>query len=257
MVDTLKSTKIGYLSLSSKKGDLFSFPMAFHYSDHKIYFITPIGSAKMKLIRTNPNLSFIVDNGKLPSSADMTAACGAMFQGIAKVFSFARMMTSFVSMGPMGQFPKKYPGMLSTYLDGKHLPPERKFHKYRLVRITPSKIVYWTGYKFGRYLPRKTGEKKAEYSMEEIKKDPTKMEGISSLVESADDELVIDEIPPSEDWLGELKSAVSNGILSEDEMRVMGMYRKPLGTSENVRPGELSVGEKSILKKWKASQKSE
>jgi hypothetical protein len=250
-VGVLKSTKLGYLSLSSKKGELYSFPMAFHYSDHKIFFITPIGSAKMKLIRANPNLSFIVDNGKLPSNADMTAACGAMFQGNAKVFSFARMMGSFFSMGAMGQFPKKYPGMLSTYLDGKHLPPERKFHKYRLVRINPSKIVYWTGYKFGRYVPSKMEKENA--SLAELK-DPAKIEGITGLVETADEELVMDEIPPSEDWLGELKAAVSNGILSEEETRVMGMYRKPIGLENSVKPGELSSGEKTLLKKWKASK---
>jgi hypothetical protein len=211
----------------------------------------------MKLIKANPKLSFIVDNGKLPSSADMTAACGAMFQGNAKVFSFARMIASFVSLGPMGQFPKKYPGMLSTYLDGKHLPPERKFQKYRLVRINPSKIVYWTGYKFGRYVPSQAENRNGKASLELIKKDRSKVGGIASLMETVDEELAIDEIPQNEDWLSELRAAVSNGILSEDEMRVMGMYRRPLGTEENVKPGELSMGEKCLLKKWKVSKGQE
>ncbi len=256
MVDVLKSTPIGYLSVTSKKGDLYSYPVAYHYSDHKIYFLTPIGSAKMKFIRANPNISFLVDNKKITSTADTKAACGAMFQGKARVFSFARMVTSLISMGPMGQLPKKYPGMFSFYLKGKGLPDERKFHKYRLIKIDPSKIVYWVGYEFGKYVPDKSRDKKTlpSNSLEEIKRDPSKIEGISGLMESADEELEMDQIPVSEDWLAELKSAVSSGILSEDEMRVIGMNKSPLGVGGNVKPGELSAGEKSILKKWKASK---
>ncbi len=257
VADVLKSTQIGYLSVTSKKGELYSYPVAFHYSDYKIYFLTPIGSAKMKFLRGNPNISFIVDNRKITSTADIKAACGAMFQGKARIFSFARMVTSLISMGPMGQLPKKYPGMFSFYLKGKGLPEERKFHKYRLIRIDPSKIVFWVGYEFGRYIPEKSkaGKTSASNSLEEIKKDPSKIEGISELVESADEELEMDQIPASEDWLAELKSAVSNGLLSEDEMRVIGM--KPLGVAGNVKPGELSAGEKSLLKKWKASKSND
>jgi hypothetical protein len=253
VLDVLKTSKIGYLSVTSKKGDLFSYPVAYHYSGNKIYFLTPVGSAKMKFIRANPRISFIVDNKKITSPSDTKAACGAMFQGRAKVFSMARLVASLLSMGPMAQLAKKYPGMFSFYLKGKGLPEERKFHKYRLIRIDPSKIVYWTGYEFGRYEPDQSKKTTASSnSLEDIKSDESKVEGISGLMESADEELEMDQIPADEDWLAELKSAVSNGVLSEDEMRVISM--SPLGLAENVKPGELSAGEKNILKKWRAAK---
>jgi hypothetical protein len=252
VVDVLKSTPIGYLSVASKKGELYSYPVAFHYSDYKVYFLTPIGSAKMKFLRANPNVSFVIDNRKITSTSDIKAACGAMVQGKARIFSFARMIASMVSMGPMGQLPKKYPGMFSFYLKGKGLPDERKFYKYRLIRIDTTKIVYWIGYDFGKYAPPRTGRKSTPF--EDAKGDPSKLEGITKLAaESTDEEIEIDQIPASEDWLAELKSAISKGILSEDEMRLTGMSSL-FGVGENVKPGELSAGEKDILKKWKASK---
>src|SRR5690242_12250235 len=74
VVDVLKATTIGYLSVTSKKGDLYSYPVAFHYADEKVYMMTPVGSAKMKFMQDNPNVSFIVENRKLALEA-----CGAMF----------------------------------------------------------------------------------------------------------------------------------------------------------------------------------
>ncbi len=40
------------------------------------------------------------------------------------------------------------------YVRGKGLPDERKIYNYRLIRIDPTKIIYWLGYAFGRYCAR-------------------------------------------------------------------------------------------------------
>ena len=235
--------------MTSKKGDLYSYPVAFHYDDLKVYLMTPIGSAKMKFMKANPNISFIVDNKKLALDA-----CGVMIQGRAKILSMGRLIASIVSMGPkMMSFAKKYPGMFSFYAKGKYLPDERKLYKYRFIRIDPSKIVYWTGYIFGKYLPDK--QKKANESL--YLKDESKMEGIVGLLASADEELEVDKSPADESWLGELNSAVSSGILSEDEQRVIGSYKSFLGISGNAKPGELTAAEKNILKKWKSAKNKE
>ncbi len=250
MVKVLKSTPIGYLSVTSKKGDLYSYPVAFHYADLKIYLMTPIGSAKMKFIKANPNISFIVDNKKLA-----LGACGAMVQGRAKVFSIGKLITSIISMGPkMMKFAKKYPGMFTFYARGKELPEERKLYKYRLIRIDPTKVVYWTGYIFGKYVPEKPKKKeRAEGSLD--LKDESKVSGIAGLLESADEELEMDQLPMDEDWLGELKAAASSGILSEDERRIISSYRMPKGVSDAAPIGKVSAEEKSILKRWKASSR--
>ena len=245
--DVLKATQIGYLSVTSKKGDLYSYPVAYNFSGNKVYMMTPIGSAKMKFMKANPNISFLVDNKKLALDA-----AGAMIQGKAEVLSMAKMIASIVSLGPkMIKFAEKYPGMFTFYAKGKYLPDERKLYKYRFIRINPTKIVYWTGYTFGKYVPKK-GQAKAERTNE---LSPTRIEGLVDLLATADaEELEPDKLPADQDWLKELNSAVSNGVLSEDEMTIIGMYKKPLGVTNNVKAGKLSTGEKDLLKKWKASK---
>jgi nitroimidazol reductase NimA-like FMN-containing flavoprotein (pyridoxamine 5'-phosphate oxidase superfamily) len=142
---------IGYLSVTSKKGDLYSYPLVFYYSNLKIYMMTPVSSAKMKFMKANPSISFLVDNRKLALES-----CGAMIQGRAKILSMAKIIASIVSLGPkMMSFAKKYPGMFTFYARGKYLPDERKLYKYRFIRIDPRKVVYWMGYSFGRYVPEK------------------------------------------------------------------------------------------------------
>jgi len=247
VLDVLKETTIGYLSVINKKGDLYSYPVSFHYSDNRIYLITPVSSAKLKFIRGNPNVSFIVDNKKLT-----TEACGAMVQGKAKVFSMGKLVTSIISMGPkVVEYVRKYPSMLGFYVIGKQLPPERKFYKYRVVRIDVTKVVYWTGYVFGRYVPVRPKEaSKAGLDL----KDETGVGRMAGLVESADEELEMDQLPKSEDWLEELKSAAKGGLISEAESRVIGAYGMAgLGLEGRAAPGNVTGEEKDFLKKWKAS----
>ena len=95
VMDVLKTAGIGYLSVTSGKGDLYSYPVAFYFSGFKVYFMTPISAAKLKFIRGNPNVSFLVDNHLLTKGA-----CGVMIQGKAKVFSIAKTVVSIMSVGP-------------------------------------------------------------------------------------------------------------------------------------------------------------
>jgi nitroimidazol reductase NimA-like FMN-containing flavoprotein (pyridoxamine 5'-phosphate oxidase superfamily) len=248
VADVLKTTQIGYLSVTSKKGSLYSYPVAYHYSDFRVYMMTPVGSAKMKFMKANPGVSFLVDNKKLALEA-----CGAMVQGRAKVLSMARMAASIISLGPkMMSFAKKYPGMFTFYARGKYVPDERKLYRYRFIRIDPVKFVYWTGYTFGKYVP----EREPSGGLHRAPDQP-EVETLAGLLATADEELEPDRSPADQDWLAELNSAVSNGIISDDEMRVIGMYKTPLGVADNVKQGELSAGERSILKKWKASKGGE
>ncbi len=248
VIDVLKSTKIGYLSVISKKGDVYSYPLAFHFSKYKIYLMTVKDSPKIKFMKANPNVSFLVDNKKLALEC-----CGAMVQGKAKVLSVAKMMATVYTIGPKSllEWNKKYPGLLTFYAKGKDLPEERKLYKYRFIRIEPSKIVYWQGYKFGKYIPNKESEKE-ELSQESL--DPSNSESFANMLATVDEELDSDKIPADPGWLSELESATSEGILSSDEGRIINMNKKLLGVGQNVRPGELSVGEKNLLKKWKDSK---
>src|SRR6266581_4486209 len=149
--DVLKTANIGYLTTISKKGELYSYPVAFYYSDLRVYFVTPVSAAKYRMIKENPTVSLIVDNKQLTANA-----CGAMIQGRARAFSVTRTLLSILALGPkVAGFSKKYPGMLSFYAKGKGLPDERKLYKYRIIQIDPTKILYWIGYTFGRHIPKK------------------------------------------------------------------------------------------------------
>jgi uncharacterized pyridoxamine 5'-phosphate oxidase family protein len=248
VIALLQASKIGYLSVTSPKGELYSYPVAFHYGEGKIYLITPAGSAKMKFMKANPNVSFIVDNRRLTLEA-----CGVMIQGRAKVFSIAGLVTSILSMGPKVQsFTKKYPGLFGFYAKGKDLPPERKIYKYRFVRIDPSKFVYWTGYKYGKYLPAKPRKEESKDVALDLK-DESNVGVIAGLLGSADDEPEIDKLPLNEDWLGELEAAAASGIITAEEGKAIGSATVGLqDLGRSAAPGKVTEGEKKLLKKWKA-----
>ncbi|MGD0636860.1 MAG: pyridoxamine 5'-phosphate oxidase family protein [Nitrososphaerales archaeon] len=244
----LQDSKIGYLSVTSPKGELYSYPVAFHFGEGKIFLITPAGSAKMKFMKANPNVSFIVDNRRLTLEA-----CGVMIQGRAKVFSIAGLVTSIMSMGPKVQsFTKKYPGLFGFYAKGKDLPPERKIYKYRFVRIDPSKFVYWTGYKYGKHVPARS-RKEATAEMAIDLKDESNVGAIAGLLGSADDEPEIDKLPLNEDWLGELEAAAASGVITPEEGKAIGSATVGLqDLGRPAAPGKVTEGEKKLLRKWKS-----
>ena len=242
VIEVLKNAKIGYLSVLSKSEELYSYPVAFHYSDQKLYFMTPITAAKFKILKANPTVSFIVDNGKVT-----TEACGAMVQGKAKIFTIGRTLISILSVGPkMIGFTKKYPGMLSFYARGKELPDERKLYKYRLIRIDPSKIIYWLGYKFGRFVP-KTQPSKMGHLLK-LSKDESGLELSARLLESSNDEdVLVGPVGMGHDWIAGLDSSVSEGTLSDQERKMLGSFRgqaPPVAVAGAAVSGE----EKSLLK---------
>ena len=246
VVDVLKSNKIGYLSVLSKSEELYSYPVAFHFSDLKLYFMTPVSAAKFKILKNNPTVSFIVDNGKVT-----TEACGAMIQGRAKIFTIGRTLVSILSVGPkMIGFTKKYPGMLSFYARGKELPDERKLYKYRLIRIDPSKIIYWLGYTFGRFIPQ-IETNKSGHSLK-LSRDESGLEISARLLESANDDIPVEPTRMDHDWMTRLEATVSEGILSEQEKKMIGLYKDELTSQPLVdTTGQVTYEERKLLKKSK------
>ena len=251
VLDVLKTNRIGYLSVISKKGELYSYPVAYHYSDDRVYFVTPVSAAKFKIIKGNPTVSFIVDNGKVT-----TEACGAMIQGKARIFTVARTLLSILSVGPkIAGFSKKYPGMLTFYARGKELPDERKLYKYRLIRIEPSKIIFWSGYNFGRFISTKkdrTSEKPLNLTPDEA--------GVgvaAKLLESTDDEIQSPRGSGNHDWLASLDTTAAEGVLSSDERDIIRSYRGPPSqTSGAETRASVTDEERTLLRKSKTDSKS-
>jgi uncharacterized pyridoxamine 5'-phosphate oxidase family protein len=240
VVDVLEKAAIGYLSTISKKGDLYSYPVAYYYSDLRVYFVTPVSAAKYKMIRQNPTVSLIVDNKQVT-----TNACGAMIQGRAKIFSVTRTILSILSVGPkVAGFSKKYPGMLGFYAKGKGLPDERKLYKYRIIQIDPTKILYWIGYNFGRYVPKR--EKKLAIGTI-LGKNKRDAQAVARLFRSDDEELPAVEAQVDHDWITRLDAAVSDGHLTDEERTLIGRYKG----SKEPRSTLLTIDEKQLVKKWK------
>lgn len=159
--DTIRSfvseKKIGYLSTITPKGHTATSPVAYYFDGKSIYFGTPKSSAKLKFLKKNPEVSFTVDNGKL-----MNEAIGILVQGKAEIFEPRKMIASFKSIIPtMIKFSKKYPELFKFYTGSMdELPDDRKFYKYRLVRINPNRILHWVGYEFGRIVSK--GEREGD-----------------------------------------------------------------------------------------------
>jgi hypothetical protein len=246
VVEVLKESKIGYLSVISKSQELYSYPVAFHYSGQKIYFMTPVSAAKFRIIKANPKVSFIVDNGKVTLDA-----CGAMIQGNAKILTIGRTLMSILSVGPkIIGFTRKYPGMLTFYARGKELPDERKLYKYRLIRVDPSKIVYWQGYSFGRYIPTS----KTEEESLKLAADETGLDVAAKLLLPLDGDVSTGQVPGAHDWLAELDQAGVMGALTEEERKILSIFSK----SPSQVPGTGDVvgvteEERRLLRKSKQS----
>ncbi len=255
----LETTNIGYLSVASPKGDLFSYPVAFYFSGSDIYFVTPVSSAKLRFIRANRRVSLIVDNRKLTLDA-----VGALIQGDARILTIGQLFTSVLSVLPSALgFSKKYPGMFSFYAKGKDLPDERKLHKYRLIRIAPASMLYWIGYKYERFVPRKghakqLGERKSDRKIVS----PTPR-AVASLLEYRSEQTELE--PPlsfDESWLLKLEEAASEGVVSPEERRIISLFAdnssKSSGklTKTPLDP-RVSIDEKSILKRWLASNETQ
>jgi hypothetical protein len=252
VLELLKSSTIGYLSVRSPKGDLYSYPVAFYYSDYRVYFMTPVSAAKLRFIRANPEVSFLVDNHLVTKDAR-----GVMIQGGAKVLSVARTVVSILSVGPkMVKFAQKYPGMFTFYSKGKELPDERKLYKYRLIKISPRKVVFWKGYVFGKLAlqGKLRGDPLAEAPDEE------KMQAFAGLLGASD--MTDEELVPSptaesmtREWTGGLERAVRNGTLTEEERSAVESFRGFLRMAadvSNTGPG-VTEDERRLLARWKKS----
>jgi hypothetical protein len=172
-----------------------------------------------------------------------------MIQGKARIFSVGRTLLSILSVGPkIAGFSKKYPGMLTFYARGKELPDERKLYKYRLIRIEPSKIIFWTGYDFGRFISKKR-DQPTEDSLN-LTPDEAGVDLAAKLLQPSESEVLGEQGFSDHDWLAALDTNVCEGVLSSDEREMIGSYRgvHTLG-SDVERNGSVTDEERRLLRK--------
>jgi len=175
-----------------------------------------------------------------------------MIQGKARIFTIGRTLLSILSVGPkIAGFSKKYPGMLTFYARGKELPDERKLYKYRLIRIEPSKLIFWTGYNFGRFISKKRDEP-IEDSLD-LTSDEAGVELAARLLQPSENEIPSVQGFSNHDWLAALDTNVSEGILSSDERQIIRSYRRPtlLERCDHGTTASVTEAERRLLKKSK------
>ncbi len=105
------------------------------------------------------------------------------------------------------------------------------------------------GYTFGRYVP-KTGAKAEGHSLK-LGKDKSGLELSAKLLESSDEDVPAEPMPMEHDWISRLDSSVSEGILSPEEMKILGSYKGEI-TSSKPRfetSSRVTEEEKKLLRK--------
>ncbi|MFQ5887723.1 MAG: pyridoxamine 5'-phosphate oxidase family protein [Candidatus Hydrothermarchaeales archaeon] len=150
--DLLANSKVGHLSTVSPQGRISIVPVGFYFAGRDVFFGTPKESAKLKFLKKNPNVSMTVDNGLI-----MKEALGVLIQGKAEIFDVKDTFKRFKETIPtIAKFSKKYPELFTFYTTHmSDLPEDRKFYKYRMIRIVTEKMLYWSGYNWGRVFSKK------------------------------------------------------------------------------------------------------
>jgi len=148
--ELLRTSPVGHLATISPKGRVSTVPIAYHFDGQNVFFGTPKDSSKLKFLQGNPNVAFQLDNGKV-----MEEAVGVMMQGNAEIYDARALLRKYKKTLPaIAKFSQKYPDVFVFYIrDHNKLPDERKFYKYRLIRIVPDRILFWSGYDWGRLIP--------------------------------------------------------------------------------------------------------
>jgi uncharacterized tellurite resistance protein B-like protein len=215
--------RIGHLATISPRGRVSSVPIAYYYDG---------------FIEDNPNVAFQIDNGEV-----MESAVGVMMQGRAEIYDTVELLRKYRETLPaILQFSKKYPDVFVFYTRHYNkLPEERKFHGYRLIRIVPDRILFWSGYDWGR-LATDPGDYGPFFDIHEKAMPKIVARELESLFASLD--TISAEERPGEDILEKghyqrypklvdqedlmsdlFAEAMTDGKVTEDEMEILNSIR--------------------------------
>ena len=146
----LRSSRVGHLATISPKGRVSTVPIAYHFDGLNVFFGTPRDSSKLKFLQGNPNVAFQIDNGKV-----MDEAIGVMMQGNAEIYDTRDLFKRYKETLPaIARYSLKYPDAFVFYVRHPNkLSEARRYTKYRVIRIVPDRILFWSGYEWGRVIP--------------------------------------------------------------------------------------------------------
>jgi hypothetical protein len=141
----LEEGKIGFVGTSDKKMQPHLTPVIFVFVGNKLYFITSKISKKLKNIRKNNKIAFLID---LRNKNNLYSNRAVLFIGKAVVYNPLRAVWGFYSLlRARRAFFKKYPEYMYQYKkERRNLPLAWRttiFISRIPVRLEAEKIVYW------------------------------------------------------------------------------------------------------------------
>jgi len=267
----LHSSPVGHLATISPKGRVSTVPIAFHFDGLNVFFGTPRDSSKLKFLQGNPNVAFQLDNGKV-----MDEAVGVMMQGNAEIYDTRDLFKKYKETLPaIARYSRKYPDAFVFYIRHPNkLSEVRRYTKYRVIRIVPDRILFWSGYDWGRLIP--DAQDYAPFFDIHQETDPKVMaRQVNSFVESLG--TITTKQRPGEDILGKgqqlrypklidqdrlmselFAEAMLDHKVTEDEMEILNSirrnYRFYLDSLRNaMRDGVISGDECALLNTIKQS----
>ncbi len=141
----LEQGKVGFVGTSNKKMQPHLTPVIFVFVGNTLFFVTSKISKKLKNIRENNKIAFLID---FRDENNLYNNRAVLFLGNAKVYTFARAVWEFFNlMKARNAFIKKYPKYMHLYKRESHKLPlawrTTIFISRIPVRLEIEKILYW------------------------------------------------------------------------------------------------------------------
>jgi nitroimidazol reductase NimA-like FMN-containing flavoprotein (pyridoxamine 5'-phosphate oxidase superfamily) len=137
--------KFAYVGCSDSQGMPHVTSVIYVFNGQSIYFVTSVASKKLKNLRQNPKIAFLIDV-RDPENPRKDKA--VLFQGAAKSYGLRDLPLRFLHMHEARQlFYQKYPKYMRMYEEKrKHLPRAWQMTPIIsriLIEVKPENIVYW------------------------------------------------------------------------------------------------------------------
>ncbi len=124
-------------------------PVVYVFDGHRIYFNTSKEAYKLKILKKNPKVAFLIDKRDLANIYENKAV---LFTGTVKIYGIKDIPTSFHRMlQARSLFLQKYPEYTRKYTTQKSELPKAwqltPIVSRILIEIKPKSIIYWRGAK--------------------------------------------------------------------------------------------------------------
>lgn len=143
--ELVENGKFAYLGCSNSRMEPHVTSIIYVFSGRSIYFVTSVASKKLKNLRENPKMAFLID---VRDPEDIFKNKAVLFRGEAKIFGLKDLPFGFLRMYEARRlFFQKYPEYVKMYSDKKAELPRAwqmtPIISRILIEVKPKDILYW------------------------------------------------------------------------------------------------------------------